>query len=309
VSRFFLRKTALSLFLFLFLLPTSSIAKVYDCFPFFNECDILEVRLNELDSVVDYFVLVEATKTFQNGDKPLYFKENMERFKEFLPKIIHIVVDDMPSGVSWDREFYQCNCIKRGLTNCAPDDVILWGDLDEIPRAEKVKEYAPIVQKHLGAIYFFRQPMFNFYLNMKANNPGGIGWVGTGISSYAYMKDIGRFEYREVIRHGSQRIDNGGWHFTWLGGFEKIVLKKESFSHSDWHTPEQKSVRYIFQRVAPFFDDIMPIDNTFPKYIQDHVDYFTKIGFIAKKDKQWLYQQYYSHRIDKQTAAKKKWSK
>lgn len=69
---------------------------VYDCFTFFNELDLLEIRLNTLDSVVDRFVLVEANKTFSNMEKPLYFKENEGRFEKFKDKIIHIVVEDFP---------------------------------------------------------------------------------------------------------------------------------------------------------------------------------------------------------------------
>ena len=67
---------------------------IYDCFTFFNELDILEIRLNELNQVVDKFVLVEANRTFTNQKKPLYFQENKTRYQQFLPKIINIIVDD-----------------------------------------------------------------------------------------------------------------------------------------------------------------------------------------------------------------------
>ncbi|HZX73462.1 MAG TPA: hypothetical protein VFE57_03515, partial [Cyclobacteriaceae bacterium] len=69
---------------------------VVDCFTFFNELDLLEIRLNILNETVDRFVLVEATRTFQNNPKPLYFNENKKRFEAFLPKITHIIVDDYP---------------------------------------------------------------------------------------------------------------------------------------------------------------------------------------------------------------------
>lgn len=63
---------------------------IYDCFIFFNELDLLELRLNELSDIVDKFVLVEGTKTFQGDDKPLYFEENKDRFKEYI-KEKHII--------------------------------------------------------------------------------------------------------------------------------------------------------------------------------------------------------------------------
>ncbi|MGN1154117.1 MAG: hypothetical protein ACI4S3_08815 [Candidatus Gastranaerophilaceae bacterium] len=93
---------------------------IYDCFTFFNELDLLEIRLNILNDVVDKFVLVEATKTFTGQDKPLYYNDNKEKFSAFNAKIIHVVVDDYPSiglETAWGYENWQRNCISRGLNN------------------------------------------------------------------------------------------------------------------------------------------------------------------------------------------------
>lgn len=70
---------------------------VYDCFSFFNELDLLEIRLNTLDSIVDKFILVESTLTHTGNQKPLFYAENKSRFKKFNDKIIHIIVDEFPS--------------------------------------------------------------------------------------------------------------------------------------------------------------------------------------------------------------------
>lgn len=143
---------------------------VFDCFPFFNELDLLEIRLNELNDVVDYFVLVESTKTHTGKEKPLYFEENKERFRLFSDKIIHVVVDDMPTKVSsawkllekiyyisiqdkgsqkiagkreaWNREAWQRNAIIRGLlkSNPSEDDIVIVSDVDEIPSKEWVRQ-------------------------------------------------------------------------------------------------------------------------------------------------------------------------
>ena len=69
---------------------------IYDCFTFFNELDVLEIRLHVLAEVVDRFVLVEARQTFQRGAKPLYYAENLDRFGPFADRIEHIVVDEFP---------------------------------------------------------------------------------------------------------------------------------------------------------------------------------------------------------------------
>src|SRR6185312_15373656 len=116
---------------------------IYDCFMFFNELELLELRLHELSGVVDKFVLVETTVTFTNKPKSLIFQENLSRFKKFQDKIIHIVVDDMPkSSNPWTLEKFQRDAIRRGLNDCRPDDVVLVSDVDEIPRAKTLVEAA-----------------------------------------------------------------------------------------------------------------------------------------------------------------------
>ena len=113
---------------------------IYDCFIFFNELEVLELRLHELAAVVDKFVLVEATRTYTNQPKPLYFLENRSRFNEFEKKIIHIIVEDSPDvSDAWAVEYFLRNCIARGLTQCRPEDWILVSDVDEIPRATTVQ--------------------------------------------------------------------------------------------------------------------------------------------------------------------------
>ena len=110
--------------------------RVWDAFQFYNELDVLEVRLHELNASVHRFVLVEATRTHSNKPKPLYFQEAASRFAAFSDKIVHVVVDDLPSVDiscalppnelrarshnlpqcgSWILENHQRNAILRGL--------------------------------------------------------------------------------------------------------------------------------------------------------------------------------------------------
>jgi len=121
--------------------------KVYDCFTFYNELDLLEIRLNELNLVVDYFVIVEATKTQTGIPKKLYFNENKERYKPFNRKIIHVIVNDMPDIAKngpWILENHQRNQIIRGLINCNDNDIIFISDLDEIPNK---KDFFEIIDR------------------------------------------------------------------------------------------------------------------------------------------------------------------
>ena len=122
---------------------------IVDCFPFFNETDLLEIRLNALAPYVGRFVLCEMPITHSGKPKPLYFDANKERFKNF--PITHISVEDNPkyvlkpgrygkrindSHTAWRREHYQRECLMQGLEDLAPDDMILISDMDEIPNLE-----------------------------------------------------------------------------------------------------------------------------------------------------------------------------
>lgn len=278
------------LWLFCVVVWSSIYAQVYDCFPFFNELEVLDIRLHELNDVVDYFVLVESTKTFQGNDKPLYFEENKDRFAPFLDKIIHVVVDDMPEGESgqdnWQREYYQCEQMKRALRSCKADDVILWGDVDEIPKKEFVATYAPLVASDLGKIYFSCQKYYGYYLNLAYWEPD---WLGTGISSYYFVKDVSRHDYREKWRYSAQSIYDSGWHFSWQGGIARVIEKIESFCH-----PEQnKNALDIFEMLQKqIHTSLVEIDERFPQFVQERIEYFEKIHYIAHDDPSWCLMEY-----------------
>ena len=109
--------------------------KLYDCFTFYNELDLLELRLAELYDTVDHFVIVESNQTFTNRPKPFLFEENRERYARWLDKIIHIKVEDMPgSDNPWDNETHQRNSIMRGLADADANDIVFISDVDEVLR-------------------------------------------------------------------------------------------------------------------------------------------------------------------------------
>ena len=90
--------------------------RVWDAFTFFNELDVLGLRLHTLAPVVHRFVLAEATRTHSNQPKPLFFKRHAKNFSKFLPQIEHIVVEDLPfSTDAWELEHFQRNALVRGL--------------------------------------------------------------------------------------------------------------------------------------------------------------------------------------------------
>ena len=121
--------------------------KIIDCFTFYNELKMLSFRLKELNDVVDHFILAEATLTHAGEPKELIYQNNKHLFEEYNHKIIHIIVDDMPTDVShiakaWDREIHQRNCLMRGIEqlDIKDTDIILVNDCDEIPNPELLEQ-------------------------------------------------------------------------------------------------------------------------------------------------------------------------
>lgn len=246
---------------------------VYDCFQFFNELDILKLRLHVMDDIVDKFVISEATETFSGMKKPLYYEENKELFSEFADKIIHVVVDDTPKGYTHDRDTFQKNAVGRGLVNCMDDDIIIFSDLDEIPNPVKVQEVIQKIkerQKELknnsdlhskkdqdnpaNKIYHMAQRLFYCYLNMEEVSGNLLAycgefegvekkqWLGTKICRYAIAKTmpLGNLRWPECKENGV-RIEDGGWHFGYMGGSgesdvrKRVTQKVQSAAHQEYN--------------------------------------------------------------------------
>lgn len=258
---------------------------IYDCFTFFNELDLLDIRLHILNETVDKFVLVEATRTHANNPKPLYFKENEEKFKEFADKIIHIIVDDYPAYEnSWTFEKYQRDCILRGLADCQKNDTILISDLDEIPNPDMIKKY-----KDLAGIKIFKQKMYYYYLNnIDLKTPF---WVNTPTKMLNF-EDLSAYEKSpQKVRFAKGiMINNGGWHFSFLGGAEKIKEKIKSFAHQEYNQPNYTDVEIIKKRIIEGKDIFerskkkryasVAVDQSFPRYIFKNQDKYK--NFICK---------------------------
>lgn len=206
---------------------------IYDCFPFFNEFDILDARLHILNSVVDKFVLVEANRTFSGKEKEFYFENNKDQFKDFLDKIIHIKVEDMPvSDNYWIPENFQRNQITRGLIGLHDDDVVIISDCDEIPDPKFITSDIDD-----NVIYGFNQKMFYYYFNLQQLPTE---WYGSAFLKYSYLKTITPQYVRNkmVSRCNDCVIYHSGWHFSYINTIDNIKYKIESFAHKEFITPD-----------------------------------------------------------------------
>lgn len=281
---------------------------VYDCFPFFNELDILEIRLNELYDVVDKFVLIEADRTHQNKPKPFIFEENKERFAKFSDKIIHIKLTKYPLFIpiinpfsAWKIERYQRDFIKKVLVDCKPDDVILISDLDEIPNSSVLKQ---LLDKGVSKIYGLKMDMFMYFLNNKLVFDGGSNmnkeeaksgiWHSTAVLPYKLLKKSPS-KIRRIIMRTKRRgevyeiIANAGWHFTYIGGVKKIVEKLEAFAHTEFNLDQYKDEKNILELIKSGKDilgrnlefEIVDENYKFPKYLKskEGLDQFKEFFF------------------------------
>jgi beta-1,4-mannosyl-glycoprotein beta-1,4-N-acetylglucosaminyltransferase len=233
--------------------------KIFDCFKFFNELEILELRFMELYDTVDYFVLVEANKTHTGKEKSYIFEDNKEMFKPYLDKVIHVKVDDLP-GYSvddiWKAENYQRNCIMRGLVDIAePGDKIIVSDLDEIPNTDVIKE-----NLNDPNWVTFNQKLYYYYVNCQQN----CDWNGPIMANYGTFSSPQQL--RNAGRAGMNRKRNGGWHYSFMGGPERVRTKVENIAES----------HYII-------DDVGDVDEIKNK-MESQVDLWNRTEDYAKKE-------------------------
>lgn len=259
-------------------------AKIYDCMIFFNELDILDIRLNELYDYVDKFVIVECVETHQGNEKPLYFLENSERYKKFSDKIIHIVVDDrIDTPKTKFREEYHRNQIMRGLTDCQADDLIMVSDVDEIIKNTKIPEIYNAIYVESHNVLACEQILYRFFFNC---HDISCKWRGTCITTFKHLTENLNSLPNELRdkrnKKSSKRILDSGWHFTSMGGREMYALKLESFYHKEQNRPQNKSVEFI-QNYINKKCIIVPIDDSYPKYILDNIEYFKNNEFIYEE--------------------------
>ena len=206
--------------------------KIIDCFIFYNEMKMLEFRLKELNDVVDFFVLVESTKTFTGNDKELFFEKNKENFKEYLDKIIHIVVDDLNDANAWNNEYKQRNSIHLGISklNLDEEDIIIVSDVDEIPDVDTLSEI-----KDKGLIdgpYNLGQDMYYYNIKCKFNGR----WHWAKICNFRHYSKTNLPQHIR-IKDGTI-IEKGGWHFSYFGDVDFIKNKIKNFSHQEYNRDE-----------------------------------------------------------------------
>ena len=227
--------------------------KIYDCFMYFDEDIVLDVRLNFLNEFVDQFVIIESEYNHRGEKRVPLFK--IDKFKKYKDKIKYILINDIPPGIeiinkededvyrksifnASKRENFQRNQILKGLTEANEEDWIIISDLDEIPNLSKIN-----LKNTKDKLIFFNQHMMYYKFNLKLND---YIWVGSkackmkNLQSPQWIRDIKNKNYgwwRIDIFFSNRKYNNilfveeGGWHFSYLKNPKDIEKKLKSYLH------------------------------------------------------------------------------
>lgn len=288
--------------------------KIVDCFIFYNEIELLKYRLNILNDNVDYFVIVEATHTFVGKEKPLFYNDNKELFKNYKEKIIHIIVDDFPKKYpninienkeQLENENFQRNCILRGINKLKykiqlqDQDIFIISDLDEIPDPNilsKIKKNEIIIE-----IQSLEMDFYYYNLNTLLNEK----WYSSKIVSYKKFKELNI--YCEYIRNPERYFNNswpvikkGGWHLSYFGDVDFIKNKLDVFAHQEYNNNHFNNYSKIEEKIKnsdDLFDrkDIMQkkciTNNDYlpPQYEKYLANFFKILDILDINDRQKIF--------------------
>lgn len=277
--------------------------KIFDSFLFYNELEVLEMRLNILNDVVDYFILSESPTTLAGEPTPLLYLENKERFSKFNHKIIHNITE-IPSDFSeylnpkqyhtnfndvdpncgmkyidipirYQRMMYVRNCTAYGLLKAgvSDDDIVLTSDGDEIIN--------PLILENLDWFdpnnhYVTIQRAFYYSLNQLYQEE----WMGTRLCNWNYLKQTSVDKLRSD-HPNSYRIQDGGWHFSFFGDANKAREKIAAYDNCHLNVPEvtENMEEKIKNNMDPLNRsnklEVVPLDDSYPDYILNNQDLYS----------------------------------
>lgn len=268
--------------------------KIFDCFMFWKELDLLELRLRHMYEFVDKFVIVESPYTFTGKPKPLFYLENRHRFEWAAEKIEHVLTDFQPQpGNAWWNESAQRNNIELGIHNAKNNDIILISDVDEIPNIETLRTACVWVSENnapatitLDKCYY---KLNNFMIGQEDGVQPHAPWNMFVIALKHHLSRRRPQELRDAHNGLHNHSGSGGWHFSFMGGSDIITEKIQAFSHTEYNTPEILSE--IPNKVSELKSDVFNRGFIFqmrkvepgvlPNCVLENMAYYTKLGLIG----------------------------
>tara|TARA_B100000941_G_scaffold13442_1_gene8269 strand:+ start:214 stop:1014 length:801 start_codon:yes stop_codon:yes gene_type:complete len=261
---------------------------IYDCFQYFNEDEMVDLRFNVLNDYVDYFIISESTRSHQGEIKKINFDVN--NFPKFKDKIKFIVAEYKEEikfknhiGGESPVEQHQRNALIEGIKDASPEDFIILSDSDEIPDLTKLNE----IKKNKKFIAF-SQRMFMYKINLQ--NLDESGWIGSKITKRKNLNSMQSLRNLKFKHYPFWRIDKlnlqiikGGWHFSFLQTPDQILKKIKSYSHGEFND-NSLNIETIEKRILNNKDIFnrgfnlkkIDLDNNYPKYILENKKKFLK---------------------------------
>ena len=265
--------------------------KIYDCFMYYDEDTVVDIRLNCLDAYVDKFLIVESKFTHSGKKRNLLFDIN--QFKRFKDKIIYLALDDEPRGIetvydkddedlksfkyienALKRENYQRNYISRGLSDADAEDIIMVSDADEIPNLGNLD-----LKEIKNKLIFFQQKMFYYKLNLYIDS---FNWFGTkackkkDLISPQWLRNIkdrayplwridtlfSKLKYQNIYF-----VNDGGWHFSNIKNAKAIQKKLRTYLHHiefDENPLSVEKIENIIKEKKTIYD--LKVDKSISKF-------------------------------------------
>lgn len=246
--------------------------RVFDCFCYFNEFELLQLRLQTLWDKVHSFIIVESDFT-QSG---LFKGRNLtsELLHPYREKVRYIHVTECPGGKCdfWLNENYQRDQIVLGLTDIMDEDWIMVSDLDEIPDPNAIQTFDP--QKFIRGD--FDQQLFGYKLNNKLVTPKNERiWHGSKVTTGKSFREffdgsatsVRRWKSKGPLRalkryffkrYMVQHIRQGGWHFSWVIPENLLKIKFAAMAHQEYSSSGERSSSEMRQLIENGHDLIFP---------------------------------------------------
>jgi beta-1,4-mannosyl-glycoprotein beta-1,4-N-acetylglucosaminyltransferase len=275
-------------------------------FQFYNELDVLEIKLREIYDVVDSIVISESVRTHTGNPKPLYYFENRKRFEYFWPKIIHQVISDTPDdyinlsekdgknelhkNVIWkvmkdqfwphemlpySRDAFEKESLIRAMGDLKDSDIVMIGDCDEVAKADVIRWVRDDISQNENEIYNLRNDHFWFYLNCLKEDT----WIGDTILSFGNFKKLSMCELRKYRR--GKIIENAGWHFSFQGDISQKIKNygEQSINRNDVISDPKKFIESCITKGHNFYYQpakftIVEMDERMPQWLVRNRDKF-----------------------------------
>lgn len=233
--------------------------KIFDCFLYNNEVELLEIRLRLLADVVDKFVVVCSRQTFTGITKDSFFPNESSIVRKYDEQIRLVVIDHLEGETAWEKEWYSRNKIGDGLFDAAAEDVILVSDVDEIPRPEVIQKLK--ASPKLDDFLVLGLDYFNFKFNFKLIVGLQAVWAGpVACARENFISAQGLRDKRWLpITDTEKLIFDGGWHFSYLAVGDNVDQKLASYSHQEREIQyRRESIDWLVERRQGFHDHLHP---------------------------------------------------